>query len=161
MPSTPRSITSSKNSRIRSGLAPSNRVELVVTRKPRRSASLMAATPWTRTASARLLDGGDGLDVAAVAAHRLVVLLAEPVEVHAERQVLRGREQTGLELLLQKDGVVAEVDVLSARDQPLDEAADVGVHQRLAPGDRDDRRPALIHRRQALLDRQVLPQIGR
>src|SRR4030095_13395093 len=93
-----------------------------------------------------------------VAAHRLVVLLAEPVEVHAEREVLRGREQAGLELLLQEDGISAEVDVLLARDQRLDESADVGVHEGLAAGDRNDRRAALVHRREALLDRQVFSQ---
>jgi hypothetical protein len=100
--------------------------------------------------------------VDAIPAHRLVVLLAEPVEVHAEREVLRGREEAGLELLLQEDGVGAQIDVLAARDQLLGETADVGVHQRLAAGDRDDRSAALVHRRQALLDRQVLFQdLGR
>ena len=44
MPSTPRSIISSKNSRIRSGEAPSKSVVLVVTRKPRSSAALIALT---------------------------------------------------------------------------------------------------------------------
>ena len=37
-------------------------------------------------------------------------------------------------------------------DQPVD----VGVHERLAAGDAHDRRAALVHRREALLDGQVL-----
>jgi len=78
--------------------------------------------------------------------------------MHAEREVLRGREETRLELLLQKDGIGAEVDVLATRDQRLDEGPDVRVHEGLAAGDRHDRRPALVHRREALLDRQVLSQ---
>ena len=44
IPSTPIAITSSKNFATRSGSAPSNRVQLMLTRKPRRFASLMAAT---------------------------------------------------------------------------------------------------------------------
>jgi hypothetical protein len=47
MPSTPRSIISSKNICIRTGLTPSNNVLLVVTRNPRASASRIPSTAWS------------------------------------------------------------------------------------------------------------------
>ena len=47
MPSTPSVIISSKNSRIRSGEAPSKSVLFVVTRKPRATASRIAGTAWS------------------------------------------------------------------------------------------------------------------
>ena len=73
MPSTPRSIISSKNSRMRSGLG------AVEERRVGGDAE---------AAAERLADPLHRLVVDAVAAHRLVVLLAQPVHVHAERQVL-------------------------------------------------------------------------
>ena len=111
MPSTPRSIISSKNARTLFGSAPSNSVVLVVTRKPRRTASLM---PSTRDV------------VAALAADGEVVVLALAVHVDAERQVLARLEQ--VDLFLQQQRVGAEVDVLLARDQALDDLVDLRVH---------------------------------
>ena len=138
MPSTPRSIISSKNSRILSGDAPSNNVVFVVTRNPRWSAALIPS---------RLVED-------AVAAHRLVVLLPEPVHVHAERQVLGRREQ--VELLLEQDGVGAEIDVLPPLHELGHQSVDVGVHERLAARNAHDGRPALFHGLETGLDRQVL-----
>src|SRR6266581_7422814 len=106
----------------------------------------------------RLLDPLDRVDVDPVAAHRLVVLRAEPVQMDAEREVVGGLEEAGLELLLQEDGVRAEIDVLLARHQRLHQGSDLRVHQGLAAGDRHHRRVALVDRRQTLLDRQVLPE---
>ena len=51
MPSTPRFIISSKNSRILNGEAPSNSVVFVVTRKPRWSAALIPSTASSKTPS--------------------------------------------------------------------------------------------------------------
>src|SRR5204863_8509594 len=63
-----------------------------------------------------------------------------------------------LQLLLEENGVRAEVDVLAPRDQLGHEGADLRVHEGLAAGDADHRRPALLHRRQALRDAEMLPQ---
>ena len=139
MPSTPTAIISSKNCRIRRGDAPSKSVVFVVTRKPRPSAALIP--------SHRLV-------VDAVPAHRLVVVLAEPVHVHAEGQVLRGREQ--VELFLEEDGIRAEIDVLLALHQLGHEPVDLGIHQRLAARDAHHRGTALLDGLDALLHGEVL-----
>jgi hypothetical protein len=89
----------------------------VVTRKPPRE---------------RLLDGGPRLIVHSVAAHRLVVLLAEAVHVHAEGEVLEGVNRC--ELFLQQDGVGAEVHVLLALHQLGDEPVDLGYMSGSPPG---------------------------
>src|SRR5213593_2271276 len=104
----------------------------------------------------RLPDCFHRVVVDALAADRLVVLRAEPVHVNAEREVLRGLEDARRQPLLEEERVGAEIDVLLPRDQLAHEPPDLGIHQGLAARDRDDRRPALVHRPQALLDREVL-----
>ena len=101
-----------------------------------------------------LLDPVHRLVEDAVAAHRLVVLLAQAVHVHAEGQVLGRSEE--IELLLEKDGIRAEVDVLPTLDQLDDQLVDVGVHQRLAARNAHDGRAALLHGLETLIDGQVL-----
>ena len=73
-------------------------------------------------------DGLDGLVVDAVPADRLVVLLPETVHVHAEGQVL-GRREEG-ELLLEQDGIGAEIDVLPPLDELDDQLVDIGGFNR-------------------------------
>src|SRR5439155_16751362 len=58
--------------------------------------------------------------------------------------------------LLEEERVGAETDVLLPRDQLAHEPPDLGIHQGLAARDRDDRRPALVHRPEALRDGEVL-----
>src|SRR5262249_40059512 len=69
-----------------------------------------------------------------------------------------GREDPGLELLLEEDGVGAEVDVLLASDQRLHQRADLRIHEGLAAGNGDHGRPALVHRPQTLLQAEVALQ---
>ena len=73
MPSTPSSVISSKNRRTLLGSAPSNRVVLVVTRKPRWSAALMPS---------------NGQIVATFATHRKIVMLPLAVHVYGKAEVL-------------------------------------------------------------------------
>ena len=111
MPSTPSSIISSKKARTLLGSAPSNSVVLVVTRKPRFSASRIAVHRDV---------------VAALAADREIVVLVLPVQVHAEGQVLARLEE--VDLFLQQQRVGAQVDVLLPRHQALDDLVDLRVH---------------------------------
>src|SRR5215472_4090154 len=126
MPSTPRFIISSKNWRMRSGEAPSK----------------SGLDPLHRVVEH------------AVPAHRLVVVLAQAVHVHAEGEIPRGREE--VELLLEQDGVGAEVDVLLPLDQLHHQIVDVGIHEGLAARNAHDGGAALVHRLEALLDGEVL-----
>src|SRR6267143_2844561 len=128
-------------------LAHSQRVGAVEERRVGRDAE---------AAPERLPDPLHRLGEDAVAADRLVVLLAEAVHVDAEGEVLGGLEEARLELLLEEDRVGAEVDVLLPRHERGHEAADFRVHERLAARDRHQRRAALVHRGQALLHAQVL-----
>ncbi len=79
-----------------------------------------------------LLDAFDGDVVAAFAADGEVVMLALAVEMDGEGEVLRGRElgQAALEF----ERVGAEVDVLLARDEAVDDLDDLRMQQRLAAG---------------------------
>ena len=120
MPSTPRSIISSKKARTDLGFAPSNSVVLVVTRKPRLQG---------------FFDGIDGDVVSAFAADGEVVLFALAVEVDGERQILAGLEE--MDFLFQKQSVGAEIDIFFAGDETGDNFADLRVHERFATGDRD------------------------
>ena len=58
--------------------------------------------------------------------------------------------------LLHQQGVGAQVDELLALHQLLGDEVDLGVDERLAPGDRDHRRPALLDRGDRLLDAHPL-----
>ena len=139
MPSTPSSIISSKNARTLLGSAPSKSVVLVVTRKPRFTASLIAFERQV---------------VSAFAADREIVVLVLAVHVDGERQILARLEE--VDLFLEQQRVGAEVDVLLARDQAFDDLVDLRMHQRLAAGNGDHRRAALVDRAKALLGREVL-----
>ena len=136
MPSTPIAIISSKNCRIRRGDAPSKSVVFVVTRKPRPSAALIPSV--------------DRRDPDRTPEE----VLAEPVHVDAEGQVLRGREQA--ELFLEEDGIRAEIDVLPALHQLGHEPVDVGIHQWLAARNAHHRGTALLYSLDALLHGEVL-----
>src|ERR1035437_3674180 len=109
-----------------------------------------------KTARFRRLDRADGDVVDAVARDRMIVDLARPVEMNAEREVGRGREL--VEARLEPDGVGAKVDELLARHQAAHDLVDLRVQQRFAARDRDDRRAALLDRREALLGREVTAQ---
>ena len=133
------SMTSSKKPRTELGSVPSKKVALVVTRKPRLTASLMPSTamsyppsrqtekswcsrwPSRWTEKVRYLDG-----------------------------VNSGRR------LLEFERVGAEVDVLFARDEAVDDLDDLRVEQRLAAGDGDHGRAALFNGGEALLGRELL-----
>ena len=90
----------------------------------------------------------------AFAADGEVVMLALAVDVDGERQILAGLEQ--VDLFFQQQRVGAEVNVLLARDQALDDLADLGMHQRLAAGDGDHGRAAFVDRAEAFVGREVL-----
>ena len=101
-----------------------------------------------------LLDAFDSDVPSAFAADGEVVLLALAVEMHGEGEVLRRREfgQAALEF----ERVGAEVDVLLARDEAVDDLDDLRMQQRLAAGDRHHGRAALFDRGEALLGRELL-----
>ena len=118
------------------------KVVLVVTRKPAALAALIA---------------DDGLVEDALALDRGVVALAQAVHVHRPREV--GARLEVLELLLEQERVRAQVDELLALDQLGGDHVDLGVDQRLAAGDRDHRRAALLDRSDRLLDRHAPAQL--
>ena len=64
------------------------------------------------------------------------MVLGEPVHVNAESEVFRRLKQPRFEFFLQQQRVGAQVYVLAARDQPLDNFLDLRVQQRLAARDR-------------------------
>ena len=88
----------------------------------------------------------------ALLADRLVVMLAQPVEVDGEEQIGRGLEQ--MQLLLEQQRVGAERDELLLGHDALDDLADLAVDQRLAARDRHHGRAAFVDRVEAFLDRQ-------
>ena len=104
-------------------------VEFVVTRKPFDLARRIASIAASKTPVA--VDGR-------------VVTLLQPVEVDHPREVRRRLEP--VDPPLQEDRIRAEVDEPLAPDETLDHLLDLGVEQRLAPGDRDHRRAALLDR---------------
>src|SRR5581483_4525748 len=78
------------------------------------------------------------------------------VQVHAERQVVRRGEL--VEARFEPDRIGAQVDELLARDQAAHDLVDLRMQQRLAAGNRDDRRTALLDRREALFGAEVTAQ---
>ncbi len=107
-----------------------------------------------------LPDALDGHVVRPLPADGEVVVVLLPVHVDAEREVLARLEL--VELGLEQQRVRAEVDVLLAGHQPLDDLLDVRVQQRLAAGDGDHRGPALVDGLEAVGRRQLLLQhVGR
>ncbi len=101
-----------------------------------------------------LFDAFDGDVVAAFAADGEVVVLALAVEMHGEGEVLGRRELRQAALEFERVG--AEVDVLLARDEAVDDLDDLRMQQRLAAGDGDHGRAALFDGGEALLGRELL-----
>ena len=93
----------------------------------------------------------DGLLVGAFATHCEIVMFFLPIHVHAKRQVLRRLEQPRFQLFFEQQRVSTEVDVLLARDEPLDNFLDLRMEQRLAAWNRNHRRAAFFRRIKALL----------
>src|SRR3546814_17089707 len=83
-------------------------------------------------------------------------MLFQAVEVEREGQVLAVLEEG--DLLLQQQRVGAEVDEALALHQLGDDLRHLLVDQRLAAGDRDDRRAALLHRLDAFGNRPAKAQ---
>src|SRR6266540_4337451 len=138
MPSTPRCIISSKNCRILRGEAPSNSVVLVVTRKPRSSAALMPTTASSNTPSRQTASSWSS---------------RSPSMWTLNVRYLEGEKRDSFSL---SKMALVQVDVFLPLDELDHQLVDVGVHQRLAPGDAHDGSAALLHGLDALLDRQVL-----
>ena len=125
------------------GVSVLKNVELVVTRKP---------------CSFSVLDRRDRLVEHALLGDRLVVALAQPVDVDGEGEVRRRLKSNWSSCLRSSIGVRAQVDELLALDELADHLVDLRVHQRLAAGDRHHRRAAFLDRRDRLLDRHPLAQ---
>jgi hypothetical protein len=70
-----------------------------------------------------------------------------------EAEVVGRREL--IEALFQTQRVGAEIHELLARDQTLDDLFDLGMEQRLATRNRDDRRTAFFNRREAFLGGEI------
>jgi len=68
--------------------------------------------------------------------------------MHRERQIFAGLEK--MQLFLQEQRIGTEIDVLFPRDQAFDDLVDLRVHQRLATGNRNHGRAALVHGLEAL-----------
>src|SRR5215510_8385898 len=142
MPSTPRFIISSKNCRMRSGEAPSKSVVLVVTRKPRRRAAWIPCTASSNTPSRHTASSWSSRSPS-----------MWTLKVRYGEAVCRDGV---FELLLEQDGVGAEIDVLLPLDQLHHQLVDVGVHEGLAAGNAHDGGATLVHRLEALLGGEVL-----
>ncbi len=108
MPSTPRLIISSKKARTLLGSAPSKSVVLVVTRKPRLTASRMPSS---------------GDVEAAFAADGEIVVILLAVHVDAEGEIFAGLEE--VDFFLEQQGVGAEIDVFFPGDEALDDFVDL------------------------------------
>ncbi len=111
--------------------------------------------------------GGDGCFdsierdiVSAFAADGEVVVLALAVEVDGEREILAGLEE--VKFFFQKQRVGAQIDVLPAGHEALDNLVDLGMQEGLAAGDRNHGRARLIDGFEALFRRQLLLEdVGR
>ena len=101
----------------------------------------------------RFLDSFQRFLVAAFHAHRKIVVLALPVHVHRERQVLAGLEQ--VDLFFQQQGVGAQIDIFLARNQSFNNFADLRMQQWLPARDRNRGRAALVHRAEAFFRREL------
>src|ERR1700730_1720328 len=96
------------------------------------------------------LYGGDGAVEYALLANRLVVVLAQSVQMHGEEEIRRGLEQ--MQLLLQKQRIGAERDELLLGHEAFDDICDLAVNERLASRNGDHGRAALIGGIKAFLD---------
>ncbi len=128
----------SKKAAISSGCMPLNSVQLTLTRKPWPRARRIAATArwkvpgWSTARSC---------------------CASRPSRCTEKVRYLRRLEQ--VQLLLQQQPVGAQVDELPAGDDAGDDPIDLLVQQRLAAGDRDNRRAAFVDRFEALIHRQA------
>ena len=102
------------------------------------------------------LDRLDGNVEHAVLAHGAIMLHLHAVEVYGDREIRRRLEK--MELFLKQQRVRAERDELFARHDAFDDLADFLMDQRLAAGDGDHRRAALIDRVQTFLHAEALVQ---
>ncbi len=88
------------------------------------------------------------------------MMLALAVQMHREGEVLRRRKLR--QLLFEFKRVGTEINVLLARDQPVDDLDDLRMQQRLAAGNRDHRRAALFHCGKTLFGGELLfEDVGR
>ncbi len=100
------------------------------------------------------LYGGDSLFENTFPADGLVVALFQAIDVDNPRKGGMGLEP--VELAFQQQGVGAQVDEALALEQGLGHFLDLGVQQRLAPGDRHHGGPALLDGGHGLFDREAL-----
>ena len=84
------------------------------------------------------------------------MLLLQAVEMDGKGEIGAGRKQ--VEFLLHEQRIGAQIDELPALDDTGDDLVDFLVQQRLAAGDRDDRRAALVDRVQAFPEAELLPE---
>src|SRR5262249_40472106 len=91
-------------------------------------------------------------------AHRLVVMLAQSVEVHREEEVRRWFKQ--MQLLFQEQRIGAQRHELLLRDQPLYDLADLAVNKRFAARDCHHGRAAFIGGIEAFLHRETAVEYG-
>ncbi len=80
--------------------------------------------------------------------------LFHAVQMHVQEEAV-GRPEAG-QLLADEHAVGTQVDVLLALEDLGHQLFDRGIDHRLAAADADDRRAALVDRRQALLDGQLV-----
>ncbi len=98
--------------------------------------------------------------IATLATHSEVMLFALTVEVNAECQIFAGLEE--MDFLFQQQRIGAQVDIFLARDQPFNDLANLGMHQRLAPRDRNHGRATFVHGAKTLFRGKVFFQdVGR
>src|SRR5213075_2972254 len=93
-------------------------------------------------------DGLNGAVVDPRLADRAIVVFLVAIEMDRP-----GEKRVGLELVdlfFEQQRVGAEIDEFLAGDDALDDLFDLAMEQRLAAGDDDDRRTALIDRLEAL-----------
>src|ERR1700733_7790626 len=109
-----------------------------------------------KTLAARELDRGDGLVVHTLLAHGFVVPLAITVEVNREGQVRR--RLVLVDVLREQDRIGAQIYEFLARDDARDDLRHLLVDQRLAAGNGDHRRAALVDRLERILDAHALLQ---
>ena len=98
------------------------------------------------------LDGVDGLVENSVAADGGVVLVAQAIEMHGQGQI--GAGLIVVQMLLQQQGVGAQIDELLAGDDGGDDLRHFRVDQRFPARYRDHRCRALRHRGQAFIETQ-------
>ena len=97
----------------------------------------------------------DGLLEDPFALHRDIMGFLHPVQVNVEKEPVRGSEFG--DLLLDEHPVCAQINTLPAFQDPRGQYSDPWIDHRLASTNGDDRRRALIHRLQALVDAEFLP----